>query len=91
MTEERVLAALRVTGGLPSTSSKKSSPPCREIYESGTGPKLKPSGHFFMTFAAFPGGTSEEIPRAIIDRLEQRGLIKRSYPDKPHLNAWRIA
>jgi hypothetical protein len=61
----------------------------RTIYESGTGPRLRASGHFFMDFATY-GGTTEEVPKELIDRLESEGKLIRTFPNHPECNAWRL-
>ncbi len=57
----------------------------RKIYEIAG-----PRGHFHIDYASFPGGTVDEVPRAVIDELERKGIIIRAYPDAPHINAWKL-
>jgi hypothetical protein len=72
-----LLAALRDVDGLPDPHK---GPKHRNIYEAGEGPRLKASGRFYMDYAAYPGGSAEEIPLALIQELEREGLIERESP-----------
>ena len=62
----------------------------RTIYEAGKGRKLAPSGHFYIDFAAYDGST-EEVSKSLIDRLEAEGKLVRAFPDNPKVNGWVIA
>jgi hypothetical protein len=77
-----VLGVLRETSGLPGKHA------FRTIYEAGVGPKLKPSGQFYIDYASFPGGTQGEVPLEVIQELEREGLVRKAYPDKPNIKAW---
>lgn len=88
MNRNELLTALRKVEGLPDPPKRpkrREKPTRRNIYEAGEGPRLKPSGRFYMTYAAYPGGTSEEIPLALIQELEREGMIER---ESPEFNSW---
>jgi hypothetical protein len=104
VTRDDVLNALRTTDELPTIRRRSvgkskwtgrmryiEDPSHRTIYEAGKGVLLRPSGQFFIDYATYPGGTSDEIPRSIIDELEREGKIRRAFPDKPKINAWVLA
>lgn len=84
LNRDQVLSALRDTAGLPETRSKFKG---RTIYEGGHGPRLEPSGRFYIDYASYPGGTAEEISLSVIGELERGGAIRRAFPDKS-INAW---
>jgi len=83
MTKNELLAALRNVDGLPELRNKK--PNHRTIYECGKGSNLAPSGRFHVDYAAFPGGTAEEVPMHLIRELEAEGLIRR---ESPKFKSW---
>jgi len=84
-----LIRALREVDGLPDPPMKRGrGPKRRHIYEAGSGPQLKPSGRFYMTFAAYPGGSSEEIPLSLIEELEREGIIMR---ESPKFRSWVLA
>jgi hypothetical protein len=83
MTKNELLAALRNVDGLPELRSKK--PNHRTIYEAGKGSNLAPSGHFYVDYATFPSGTTEEVPLYLIRELETEGLIRR---ESPSFKSW---
>jgi hypothetical protein len=85
LNRDQVLDALRNTSGLPLKSRG------RTIYETGNGVLLRPSGHYQIDYASFPGGTAEEVLRDVIDQLEREGFIQRAFPNKPEINAWILA
>jgi hypothetical protein len=43
---------------------------------------------FYVDYASYPGGTTEEVPLTLIQDLESEGVIVRAFPDKPEINAW---
>lgn len=85
MTRSELISILTAVDGLPQPG-----PRYRTIYEAGEGPHLKPSGHFYMDYASFPGGSTEEVPAALIKELEADGTLVRTFPRDPQINAWRL-
>lgn len=85
MNRNELIRALREVDGLP---DPQKGPKHRHIYEAGEGPKLKPSGRFYMSYAAFPGGSSEEIPLVLIKELEREGIIVQ---ESPKFRSWVLA
>ncbi len=79
--EDQTLAALRNTTAVPFVGKDVG----RSIYEIAG-----PSGHFHIDYAAYPGGTTDEVPRKVIDELEREGVIRRAHPNAPHLNVWKL-
>jgi hypothetical protein len=90
-TSDEVLAVLREIGALPEPPRRAKYGKHRTIYEGGKGVHLAPSGHFYIDYASFPGGSGKEVPRQIIDDLEARGEIVRAFPGKPTINAWVLS
>jgi hypothetical protein len=84
MNRDVVLSALRAIDGLPQWKNRN----FRSIYETGDN-RGRGTGEFQIDFASFPGGTTEEVPRRLIDELEREGVIVRAYA--PHINAWKLA
>jgi hypothetical protein len=84
LTRDKVLETLRNVSEVPhsGTGSKR-----RTIYEAGD-LRGRGSGRFFMDFAAFSGGTGEEVPLNVIQELENERIIMRAYLDKPEIKAW---
>jgi hypothetical protein len=88
LTRELVLSALRNVSGVPSVKRRGGGPDrMRSIYESGD-MRGRSSGRFHIDYASFPGGTTEEVPIALIRELEAEGLIVRAFPSEPHINSW---
>ena len=87
LSKNEVLEALRDDAELPDWTWKLPHKG-RTIYEIGFGRRLRSSSHFNIDFASYPGGTTREVPRQVIDKLEREGIIRRSWPDKPQINAW---
>lgn len=79
----RLIAALTNVGGVPA-ASKKFPFQRRTIYETAT-------GEFSVDYATFPGGTTEDVPLALITELEAEGIIVPAYPDYPKAKAWILA
>jgi hypothetical protein len=88
MNREKVLETLRNTDALPQCGKGKAH---RTIYEAGVGSALAASGQFYIDYASFSGGCSQEVPLRIIRELESQGFIKRAFPDKPSIKAWVLA
>jgi hypothetical protein len=89
LTAEEVLDALRNVDSLPSNTGKlRHGEKFRTIYEAGKGQQLRPSGQFFIDYAAYPGGSTGEVPIAVIRELESAGLITAAFPDNPKIKAW---
>lgn len=88
LTKNEVLNALRNIAGLPDWT-KKQKYVGRSIYETGDS-RGRGTGEFQIDFASFPGGTSEYVPRPVIDELERDGLIVRAFADNPKINAWKL-
>lgn len=82
--KNQVLAALRNADQLP-TIGKKQKKAHRSIYEVAS-----PRGHFHITYATFPGGTSDEVPLLVIAELERDGLIKSEFPEVPDALSWKL-
>jgi hypothetical protein len=89
MTRYELLKCMNAIEGLPQAPRRQVNR--RMIYEAGAGPRLDPSGHWFIDYASYPGGTREEVPRALIDSLEAEGVLKRAFPKEPHIKAWILA
>lgn len=87
LTREELLMSLKEVNSLPSTRCGARG---RTIYEAGKGPHLIPSGHFYVDYASFPGGTNKEVRRSLIDSFESDGLIIRAFSSARHINAWRL-
>jgi len=85
MTRSQLISILSNVDDLPQPG-----PRYRTIYEAGYGPKLKPSGRFFIDYASFPGGSMEEVPIDLIRELEADGTLIRTFPQDPQINAWRL-
>lgn len=85
MNRNKLIRALREVDGLPEPGR---GPKRRHIYEAGEGPQLKPSGRFYMSYASFPGGSSEEIPLSLIEELEREEIIVR---ESPKFRSWVLA
>jgi hypothetical protein len=77
MTRERLIAALSDISGLPVGAKRR-----RMVYESAG------RRHFHVDYASFPGGTTEEVPKSLIDELERDGILVRAYPGCPEIAAW---
>jgi hypothetical protein len=82
MTEDELLRIMNHTALIPSSRSKMSGK--RTIYEAAGS-----RGFFFIDYAAY-GGTTEGVPKPLIDRLEAEGKLVRAFPGSPKLNAWRL-
>ena len=78
MTEEILLVIMGAVDSIPfgGKSGKR-----RTIYEA------QASGHFFIDFPCYSGST-EEISKQLIDRLELEGKLVRAFPNSPHINGW---
>ena len=76
----QVLAALTNASGVPHFGKNVG----RTIYEIAG-----PRGHFQIDYATYPGGVTEEVPRSVIDELEQEGKIWRAFPNTS-INAWKL-
>ena len=87
LTKEEVLSALRNVEQLPEYRGWQK---CRTIYEWGDS-KGRGTGRFGLDFAAYPGGTAEEVPRSVINELEHEGIIERAFPNAPSVNGWKLA
>ena len=88
LNKKQILTALTDTAGLSTPNLARSRQAAhRTIYETGDH-RGKGTGKFCIDYASFPGGTSEEVSRDVIDELERDGIIQRAYPDAPHLDAW---
>jgi hypothetical protein len=85
---EELLKILRDVKSLPEVRLRGGKANHRTIYEAGRGARLQPSGHFFVDYASYGVGSSEEVPREIIHALETDGTIVRAFPDQPEINAW---
>ena len=86
-TEQReAKSQMNKTSLLDIMQSKKN----RTIYESGD-ERGRATGRFHVDFATYPGGSTEEVPRALIDELEKAGIIERAFPEGPHINAWKLS
>jgi hypothetical protein len=81
LNKEQVLAALRNVAEVPSVGRRSG----RSIYEIAG-----PAGHFHIDYASFPGGSTGEVPRRVIDELECEGVIERAFPNAPHINSWSL-
>jgi len=84
MTRHKVLKVLQNVSGIPHGDH-------RTIYEAGRGPMLLPTGEFFIDYSTYPGGSSDEVPLAVIQELEREGLIRKAFPKKPEIKAWVLA
>lgn len=82
LNKNEVLNALRDVAGLPVKG--------RTIYETGDS-QGRGTGRYRIDYANFPGGTTGEVPREVIDELEREGLIQRAYTDQPRINSWTLA
>lgn len=87
MTREEVLEALQTIHGLPLDRGARLRG--RTIYEAGD-INGKGSGRFYIDYAAYPGGTSQQVPLSVIWELESEGLIVRSYSDRPDIASWKL-
>lgn len=85
LNRKEVLEALRNVANVP---QHRRGPKCRTIYEAGQGARLDPSGHFFIDYASFPGGTNQEVPLSVIRELEAEQVIVPLCPDNPKVKAW---
>jgi hypothetical protein len=81
MTRERLIEVMRNVRDLPFGDR-------RTIYEAGDR-RGNPVGEYFIDFASY-GGTSERVPRNLIDQMEQDGSLVRAFPTASHVNAWRL-
>lgn len=96
MTKEELLTCLKQVDDLPDLplvkrKGKSWTRNRRMIYEAGTGDKLKRSGHWFIDYASYAGGTTEEVPRHLIAELEKDGILVRAFPEHPQIEAWVLA
>lgn len=82
MSEETLMQIMNSTSLIPAIKGRLSG--IRTIYES-SGPR----GHFFVDYSAY-GGTKEEVPRELIDRLEAEGKLVRAFQFDLSCNAWRL-
>jgi hypothetical protein len=87
MTREDLLKILRTVDGLPVYGKGEC---CRTVYEAD-GSHNRGAHRFYVDFALYPGGSSEEVPQALIRELETEGVLVRAFPNSPHINAWRLA
>jgi hypothetical protein len=92
VTENELLAYMANTKLIPGIQRRENGRyvtmrPKRTIYEAGKGARLEPSGHFYLDYATY-GGTSEEVPKSLIDRLEREKKLVRAFLDHPEINAW---
>lgn len=87
MTKSELLDVLSNTYDLP-TWGKRKEKAHRTIYESGIGPRLRPSGRFYVDYASYAHGTTEAVPLSLILQLESEGVLSRAFPEKPEINGW---
>ena len=90
LNEAQVLECLLNVDALPPWGTGGHRAKCRTIYEAGN-KRGYGSGKFYIDYQHYPGGTEEEVPRRVIDKLEKEGVIVRAFPKNPQLNVWRLA
>src|ERR1035441_9608388 len=88
MDKATLLHVLQNTQSLPFAS--RDGVKRRTIYESGD-VRGRGTGRFHIDFAAYDGGTAEEISRVLIDELEREGILTRAFADKPAIDAWVLS
>lgn len=85
MNREQLLKCLRETAQLPFANRKGIKE--RTIYEGGDR-NGRGSSEYFVDFASYPGGSTEQVPRSLIDQLESEGVLIRAFPNAPAVNGW---
>ena len=81
LNREQVMASLRNVEDVPQIGKL---PKHRTIYETA-------SGNFSIDYASFPGGTSEDVPLAVIHELVSQGVIVSKHPQNPKIKMWILA
>lgn len=80
MNGDDLLNAMHAVEGLPFERGKANRK-MRTIY-------LAQGGGFYLDFAAYPGGTTDEVPRRLIDSLVSEGILERAFGFDPECEAW---